>query len=176
MKVELLEADLDELGAAGIEPHEAFARGLKALGRRPIHEKPREVPGTAAATAELVHLVAEATADLRLLRFSFATKAGDYHRSRARHDAVDREMADLRRELAPRFRARLRELRLREAELERELRERGVDPSPIGPHVPRGEAVDPTPKPGEGDEERQRLSRLPPRRGLFERLFRRWPA
>ncbi|MGB2952834.1 MAG: hypothetical protein WBB74_05520 [Gaiellaceae bacterium] len=171
MRIELLAADREEFGAAGIEPEDAFRRGVAALGSRPTHGKPREAPGTAAGVEELVHLYAEAAADMRLLRFSFATKAGDYHRSRERYDAVESSMADLKKGKVPALRARLRELRSHEAELERKLRECGRDPGRIGPRVPAETAIDPTPKPGEGDEGRRTLPPLPPRTRLLARLL-----
>jgi hypothetical protein len=80
-------------------------------------------------------------------------------------------MADLQRDVAPVLRARLRELRAREAMLERLLAERGVDPARIGPTVPSGTAVDPATKPGELLERLIRSLRSP------ERSFgRRRPA
>jgi hypothetical protein len=109
---------------------------------------------------------------MRLLQFSFATKAGDYARSRARYDEVEGAMADLQRDVVPVLRARLQELRDREALLERLLAERGVDAARIGPIVRPGTAVDPAPKPGEYDEPMLALRPLPPRRSLLERLLR----
>jgi hypothetical protein len=173
MRIELLEADLRELANAGIAPDEAFHRGAADLGNRPTHEKPRERAGTPAGVDELIHLSAEAAADMGLLRFAYATKAGDYHRSREHHDAVESTIAELQREVVPVLRARLRELRVREAELEQALRARGVDPAPIGPRVPPGTAIDPTPKPGESGEDRLTLLPLPPRRNLLDRLLGR---
>lgn len=170
MKARLLAADLDELEQLGIEPDEALQRARAALGNRPIHDKPRETPGTEAAVEELVHLLAETAADMRLLQFSYTTKARDYQRSRARYDDVEGAMADLRRDVVPQLRARLRELRAREGALERELRERGIDPDRIGPIVPPETAVDPRPRPGEGEPERRTIPPLPPRRSPLERL------
>ncbi len=171
MKVELLVSDLEELERTGIDPEEAFVRGYRALGARPTHDKLRERPETREGVEELVHLYAEAAADMRLLQFAYTTRAGDYERSRGRYYAVESGMADLQREVAPRLRARLRELHAHEATLERKLRERGIDPDAIGPKVPEGTAIDPTPKPGEGDEPKQTFAPLPPRRTPLQRLW-----
>ena len=74
----------------------------------------------------------------------------------------------------PALRERLRRLRVHEAALERKLRERGIDPDTIGPKVPEGEAIDPSPRPGESSPaERRAFPPLPPRRGLLARAVRR---
>jgi hypothetical protein len=171
MKVELLEADLDELRELEIEPQTAFDRGCAAIGNRRTHDRLHESPST--GLAELVDLFAERAADTRLIRFSYATKNPEYERSAQGYDEIEGVLRELRREVAPRLRARLRELRAREAELERELALRGVDPTTIGPLVPPGTAIDPTPKPGEGPERRRQFPRLPPRKRLIDRLLRR---
>ena len=146
MKVNVLISDTEELERAGISLEEAFGRGYQALAARPTRDKPREKPNTPEGLEELAHLHAEAAADMRLLQFAYTTKAGAYARSRGRYYAVESAMADVQRELVPRLRARLRELRAREATLERELRERGIDANSIGPKVPKGTAIgtDPT--------------------------------
>jgi hypothetical protein len=172
MIVRLLRADLDELARLELAPAEALRIGAEALGARPTHDKPRERAGTTEALEELRHLYAEAVADMRLLQFSFATKAGDYAGSRARYEAVEGAMADLQRDVVPELRARLRELRAREQTLERRLAMRGVNVASIGPTVPAGMAVDTTPKPGEYDEPMLALRPLPPRRSLLARLVR----
>jgi len=172
MIVRLLRADLDELARLELDPAEALRMGAEALGARPTRDRPRERAGTSEAADELRHLYAEAAADMRLLQFSFATKAGDYARSRARYDAVEGAMADLQKDVVPELRARLRALRAREQTLERRLAMRGVDAASIGPTIPAGMAVDTTLKPGEYDEPMLALRPLPPRRSLLERLVR----
>jgi len=172
MIVRLLRADLDELARLELDPAEALRIGAEALGARPTRDRPRERAGTSEAADELRHLYAEAAADMRLLQFSFATKAGDYARSRARYDAVEGAMADLQKDVVPELRARLRALRAREQTLERRLAMRGVDAASIGPTIPAGMAVDTTLKPGEYDEPMLALRPLPPRRSLLERLVR----
>jgi hypothetical protein len=164
MIVRLLRTDLDELARLELDPAQALQLGAAALGER--------AAGRSENLSELRHLYAEAAADMRLLQFSFATKAGDYARSRARYDAVEGAMADLQKDVVPLLRARLRELRAREQTLERRLAMRGVDTTSIGPTIPAGLAVDTTPKPGEYDEPMLALRPLPPRRSLLERLVR----
>ena len=173
MRVELLGIDLDELAQLAVSPDEALGRAAAELGRRPTHERPKETPRTEAAVRELVHLSAEAIADMRLLRFSFAAHAYDYARSRRRHELVEDAMADLRLHTAPRMRACLRDLRIREEELEGLLAARGIDASSIGPFVPPGTAIDPTPRPGEMLRQQPRLAPLLPRRRRAWRLLGR---
>ena len=114
MIVRLLEADLDDLARLELDPARALRIGDAALGEG------RE--GSTESLEELRHLYADAVAEMRLLQFSFATKAGDYARSRELYDEVEGAMADLQRDVVPVLRARLRELRDREALLERLLR------------------------------------------------------
>jgi len=171
VKVNVFVTDLEELERAGISPEKAFDRGYQVLAARPTHDKPREKPNTPEGVEEIAHLHAEAAADMRLLQFAYTTKAGAYARSRGRYYAVEEVMADLQRELVPRLRARLRELRGREATLERELGEHGIDANSIGPKVPKATAIDPTPKPGEEDESRRTFAPLPRRRTRLERLW-----
>jgi hypothetical protein len=173
MRVQLLATDSAELRALGTAPEEALERGLAALGRRATHDRLREPGGTERGLAELRDLFAEMTADMRVMRYLFATKAPGYRSSSDRFDAVEHQMRRLRRDLVPGLRRELRTLRAREALLARELAWRGRDPDAIGPHVPPGEAMDPSPKPGEGPEERYTLSPLPPRRSLLDRLLGR---
>jgi hypothetical protein len=172
MTVELLREDIAELPAGrGVE--EAAARGLEALGTRPICDRPREAPGSAAAVAELVHLYAAAAAELRMLRFSYGLRKGEYSRSAAEYEELESALAAARRDLVPRLRSRLGDLRGEERRLELALRERGLDPGAIGPLVPDGQALDPTPRPGEGMPQPRRLTPLAPRPGLRDRFRRR---
>lgn len=173
MKVDLLASDLDELREEGIDAEQAIRRGLEALGRRPTHERPGERPGTEAGVEELVHLYAEASASMRLLEFAFASESGEFDRSASEYAGVEETLADLRRDVIPVLRARLRELRTEETSLEVELRERGVDPDGIGPRVRPGTALDPSPRPGEGEREPRLLPPLPERRGLLRRVLGR---
>lgn len=171
MRVAFLAADLEEFERAGIDSGDALARGLAALAGPPAPDRPAEPPGTEAGVRELVHVYAEALAHLRALRFGYVTRSVEYERSRRRYDLVESATADLRREVAPRLRARLRELREHERELEDRLAERGIDPDPIGPCVPEGLAIDPTPRPGEGPVARRTLPPLRPRRRLLRRVL-----
>jgi len=173
VKVELLQADLDELEPLGIRVEDAFARGSGAVLARTVRDAPTEPPGTERGLAELVDLYAETAADMRLLRFSYALRQPGYRRSRSRYDAVESQLAEASRKLAPSLRARLRHLRGEEARLEAELRALGIDPSLIGPHVPQGRAIDPSVRPGEHRAKRRALAPLPPRRSWLERLRRR---
>lgn len=97
MKVQLLAADLDELSRAGVTVEAAFQRGSAALGSRLIHDQPTESPGTQAGIEELIHIYAEAYAQMRLLEFSFATKSRDYARSKGRYGAVEDALFHARR-------------------------------------------------------------------------------
>jgi hypothetical protein len=175
VNVELLTADITELDELGLDVQQAFERGCKAIGNRPTRERIAEKPDTEAGVAELVDLFAERSADLHLVRFSFATAAPEYDRSTCAFDAIDARGREIQRDVAPTLRARLRELRTREAELERAVAMRGLDPRTIGPMVPAGEAIDPTKRPGEGPRERRHLTPLPVRRSLLSRLRRRGP-
>jgi hypothetical protein len=162
--VRLLAADLDELRRLELDPARALRIGADARDERS--------DGSTESLEELRDLYADAAAEMRLLQFSFATKAGDYARSRERYDEVEGAMADLQKDVVPEVRARLRELRARERALELRLAERGIDAERIGPFVSPGTAVDTTPKPGEYDERMPALLPLPPRRSLLERLLR----
>lgn len=174
MRLTLLERDVRELSERGVTVDDALQRGLAALGRRPRLERATAAPGSTEAVEELVHLHAEAAADVRMLRFGYATRSEDYEASRRRYDAVEGYLADLRRHVAPALRAQLRELRAREASLEQELRAHGVDPGTVGPIVPEATSVDPSPRPGEGERRRHALRPLPPRRSARERLEEWW--
>ena len=145
-----------------------------SCGARPTHTRPRERPRTEAGVAELVHLYAAAAAELRMLRFSYELRRHEYARSAAEYDGIEAAMAAARRSVVPRLRAQLGELRREEAALEQELRRRGVDPDPIGPRVPEGRALDPTPRPDEGIPQPRRLAPLAPRPPLRDRLASRW--
>lgn len=169
MKVELLAEDARELDELGISPREAVARGAHAIGNRVTHDRL-----SGGDLGELVDLFAERSADLHLVRFHYARKAPEYERSAGEYDDTAAYVRRIRLDLAPTLRSRLRELRRREAELEHALVEAGRDPQSIGPLVPKGEAVDPSPKPGEGPEERPKLGPLPPpRRSFLRRLIGR---
>lgn len=172
MIVELLAEDLAEL-PEGATVAAAFAHGLEALGARPTHDRPRERPHTAAGAAELAHLYAAAAAELRMLRFSYGIRRREYEQSAEEYDGLESALGAARRELVPELRGRLGELRSEEARLEQALRERGVDPQTIGPQVPEGRALDPTPRPDEGIQQPRRLPPLAPRRRLRDRLRRR---
>jgi hypothetical protein len=128
---------------------------------------------TDAAIDEAAHLFAETVADMQLIRFAFAAKAPAYHRSRERYEAVDDGLLEFQRGIVPSLRRELRELRAREAELEQELRERGIDPAAIGPQVDEAHSVDPSPKPWEEGLTRRRLPPLGPRKSLLQRLRER---
>lgn len=169
----MLTADVDELGRLGIQIQEAFDRGRAALGDRVVRQQLGERPGTEAGLAEVRDAFAEAAADLRLIRFAYATKAPVYRRSASEYDALEERSRELRRDVVPQLRARLRELRAREQALERELHARGLEPGAIGPRVAPSEAIDPTPKPGEGAEPLRLPGPLPPRRSLLDRLLGR---
>jgi hypothetical protein len=170
VKVTLLAADLDELARAGTSAGEAFARGSAALGSRPTHDRPAELPGTEAGVRELIHLYAEAYAQMRLLQFAFATKARTYERSKGRYEAVEDELFDARRHVVPSLRRRLAEVREREEALARELEARGVAAGTIGPLVPPERAQETSLRPGEGPVRRKTLAPLPPRPSLLRRL------
>jgi hypothetical protein len=172
VNVQLLAADNVELEELGLAPVEAFERGVLELGRQDA-DRPQEEPATEAATHELVHLYARVAADVRQLRFEYATKAAEYERSRREYDDLERALAGLGREVVPAGRARLDALRRRESGLERELAARGIDGSAIGPHVPPGTAIDPTPRPGEGEPQPRILPRLSGRPTIGECLRRR---
>lgn len=172
MKVELLAADVRDLEEFGTRVSDSFDRGCAAIGDRRTHARIEERPHTDEGLAELVDLFAERSADLRLVRFSYATKKAQYARSTQSYDDIEEYLRLVRRDVAPALRARLRELRAREAELEHALAERGIDARAVGPLVPDGSAVDPTPKPGEGPAQRVRLAPLPPKRSLLWRLLR----
>jgi hypothetical protein len=173
MRARLLAADLKELARAGATVDEAFSRGSAALGVRPIRMRPTEAPGTRAAVDELVHIYAEAYAQMRLLHFSFSTRAGDYRRSKGRYHSVEDALFDARRHVIPALRARLRDVRAREELLVRELEEQGVPADTIGPTVPPDRAQETDLMPGEGPPERRTLPPLPSRPTLLERLRRR---
>jgi hypothetical protein len=171
VELTLLAADVEELRALDLDPTHAARRGIAALGTRPTYSQLREPAETEAGTRELVHLYADTAAEMRGLRYSFATKSREYDRSRRRYDAVDAAMASIQLETAPRLRQRLGVLRARESVLEQRLRGRGIEVDAIGPKVPRGQAIDPTPKPTETRETRATLAPLPPRRGRLARLL-----
>lgn len=169
--VELLRTDLEELSQAGVTPLEAFARGLRELGERPTSVRPKELPGTEAGAAERVHLYLAATAELHMLRFEWAVRRDGFERSRGRYDLVERAMAELRVAVVPPMRATLRELRAREAALESELAERGIDPRDVGPLVPAETAADLETRPGERPSRRLEPLPLQTRRGRSRRLL-----
>jgi len=110
---------------------------------------------------------------MRLLRFAYALSRPGYLRSRNRYDAVDDDVREMSRDVAPALRARLRTLREQESRLEDELRGLGIDVKDIGPQVRPGWAVDPTPRPGEDDPKSLTLPRLPARESRTRRLLRR---
>jgi len=170
MRIELLEADLAELEALGLTPAQALRRGLRALGARPTYERLRQAGISRQSLEELVHFYADQAADLRLLRFAYATRIPEFERSRRRYEVVEQDTAELRRRLVPALKARLRAVRREEEALERALRERGLDPERIGPRVPPEQAIDPRPMPWEGEPAPLTLSPLPARAGLRERL------
>jgi hypothetical protein len=172
MIVELLAEDIAELPEQA-SVADSFARGLGALASRPTHGRPRERPHTAAGVAELTHLYAAAAAELRMYRFSYTVRRGEYERSAEEYEGLEAALAAARRELVPQLRARLGELRQEEARLEQALREHGLDPLSIGPHVPQGRALDPTPRPDEGVPQPRSLTPLAPRPPLRERLRKR---
>ena len=89
MNASLLRADLDELDRVGAPASEAFARGSACVGSRPTHERAVETPGTQAAVEELVHLYAEAYAQMRLLQFAYTTNSCSYEQSKGRHENVE---------------------------------------------------------------------------------------
>ncbi len=142
MRIELLEADLAELEALGLTPLQALRRGLRELGRRPTYGRLRETGADRQALEELVHFYAQEVADLRRLRFAYATSDPDFERSRQQHEAVERATAELRRRLLTELRARLETVRREEEALETALRDRGGDPGRIGPHVLPEQAID----------------------------------
>ncbi len=171
MELRLLTLDVEELEQLALVPEEAARRGIAVLGSRPTSTQARERPGTEAGARELVHLYAEAAAEMRMLRYAFTTKSRTYNKSRRRYDAVEKAMADVQVEIVPQLRGRLRELRRREATLEEKLKSKAIDAAAIGPQVPAGRAIDPTPKPGETTERSPRLLPLPQRRGRLSRLI-----
>lgn len=172
MIVELLLEDVSELPASATAG-DAFARGLEALGARPMHDRPCERPHSAAGVVELTHLYAATAAELRMVRFSYGVRRDEYRRSADEYDGLESALAGARRELVPELRARLGRLRREEEQLERRLRERGVDPRTIGPQVRAGRALDPTPRPGEGIPQPRLLAPLAPRPRLRDRIRRR---
>ena len=170
MKVTLLAADMDELARAGATVASAFRRGSAALGSRIVHDQPTESRSTQAGIEELIHIYAEAYAQMRLLEFSFATKSRGYARSKGRYGAVEDALFDARRHVAPELRRRLGEVRRREEDLVRQLASRGTATDVIGPIVPPERAQETTPRPGEGPVERYTLTPVPPKPTLLERL------
>ncbi|MER3410462.1 MAG: hypothetical protein C4306_10320 [Thermoleophilia bacterium] len=173
MRLELLEADVAELQAMGLTPPQALRRGLGALGARPTYERLRETAVTPESLQELVHFYADQAADLRLLRFTYATRMPAFERARRCYEGVEQKTAELRRRVVPELKARLRAVREEEEALERALRERGLDPGRIGPRVPPAQAIDPRPMPWEGDPEPLTLSPPPVRSSLRERVLAR---
>lgn len=171
MRVPLLVDDLRELAELGLEPGEAARRGRSALGAPPAGERPQERPGSDEGVQELTQLYAEAVAEVRRLRFEVATRSPEYERSRRRRDRVDDSLADVRAKVVPALRARLRELRAEEEQLERELAAQGIDPQTVSPRLPEATSVDPSPRPGEGGYRRRPIPLEPP--GRVERLVRR---
>jgi hypothetical protein len=169
MKATLLAADLDELARAGSSVEEAFSRGSAALGSRPTHERPTETPGTEAAIRELVHIHAEAYAQMRLLQFAYTTKARSYERSKGRYDAVEDALSDASRHVVPVLRARLGQVKEREDALVGELEAHGVSAEAIGPLVPAARAQETSLLPlrlvaaglGEGDGDGLERLRVP---------------
>jgi hypothetical protein len=182
MIVELLADDADALGDASggngsggpdQAAREAFERGLEALGSRPGHDRPVERPATPAGVNELLHLYAAAAAELRLLRFSYEARKEAYDRSAREYGELEEQLLGARRGVVPALRARLAEVRAEEEELERRLRAAGLEPDAIGPRVPAGRALDPTPRPGELPPASRALAPLERRPGLRDRLRRR---
>ncbi len=175
----LLRTDLERLAGAGVDVEAAFRRGLHALGERPQDERLHAREETAQGVAELEHRYAALMADLRLLDYALASREPAYRGSAEHYDAVNEDMRELERSVVPALRGELRRLRAREQELEERLRARGLDPDGIGPMVAPGKAIDPSPKPGEGEvDDRLELVRrvarpLPQRRSLVQRLLRR---
>lgn len=173
MDVELLTVDFLELEDLGIDVQEAFERGCAAIGNRITRDRITERPNTEAALEELVDLFAERSADLHLVRFSFATAAPEYDLSTRTFDAIDAHGREIQKDVVPSLRAELRRLRTREAELELALTARGLDARTIGPLVPDGDAIDPRERPGEGVRQARYLTPLPVRQSLLSRLLGR---
>jgi hypothetical protein len=140
--VTLLAADLRELAELAIEPEEALRRGAAELGRRPIVERLDTTDRPEESLAQLAHAYAEMTADFRMTRFDYASNAPEFARLAGEYGAIDDELLQLQDEVIPSLKARLRELRTREAELERLLSARGVDAAAIGPSVRLEDAID----------------------------------
>jgi len=170
VRVTLLRSDLDELADVGASAQEAFDRGVDALGHRPTHDRFTEAGSTEASVDEAIHLLAETAADMQLIRFALSTEAPVYERSAERYDAVDDRILRLQRTVVPALRAELRRLRARERELELTLTARGIDPDGVGPHVDEANAVDPTPRPWEGERQPRTLSPPVPRPSLRRRV------
>jgi hypothetical protein len=175
MKATLLVADLDELERVRTTVDQAFARGLAAIGSRPTHDRVAEAAGGEAAVEELVHIYAEAYAQMRLLQFAYTSKARSYEESKGRYRAVEDDLFDARRHVVPALRGRLGQVKEREATLARELDARGVPAETIGPIVPAERAQETSLRPGEGPIERQTLPPLAPRPPFLQRLRRKRP-
>jgi len=173
MKVTLLAADLGELTRIGATVGQAFARGSAAVGSRPTHQRPTETSGTEAALQELVHLYADAYAQMRYVEFAYATKARTYEQSKGRYDAVDNALFDIRRTIVPDLRTRLGQVRAREEALVREVEMRGLAAEAIGPIVPPERAQETSVRPGEGPARRRPIPALPPPRPSFVARLRR---
>lgn len=142
MEVEVLARDLDELADAGIDAAEALARGAGAIGRRRVDGRLDAVGGPADRWPALLDLYAEAEADLRLVRFDFATRAPSFDEAALRHRELTRTVRSLRTTRSPALAAELLQLRAREETLERELRARGLDPRDVAPPLPPERTTD----------------------------------
>lgn len=142
LRVELLTRDLDELAADGTDPAEALARGAEALGSRVLEARIDDPARHERRLDDLADVYAHADADLRLVRFAFATRAPGYDEAARRHRALTGTVRALRTVRAPELAAELLELRAREQTLERELLAAGLDPEAVAPPVPPEETVD----------------------------------
>lgn len=172
MRVSLLGADLEEFEHAGTDVRSAFERGAASLAGRRLHERLTEPSGTEAGLAELVDLYAEASARMHLLQFDYRTREHAYADSKERYDAVDDTLFDLRRHVVPSLRARLAEVRRREAQLVAEAEAQGIAAAEIGPIVPADRAQVTSLRPGEGPSRRRTLTPLAPRPTRIQRLRR----
>ena len=172
MRVKLLSSQLRELEIEDIDPSEAFRRGVAALGEQPAQDGPLPPAGTRASVEVLAPRTAETIAGMYLLEFSFAQRAETYEASIGRYDAVEQLSRSITQAELPVLRARLRALRAEEAQLEAAMRDRGMNPDEVGPSVPDGEAIDPSPRPGEAPRRVRALAPLEPSPSLLQRAVR----
>lgn len=142
LRVELLTRDLDEIAAAGTDPAVALARGARALGNRMLGARLDDPAREGRRLDDLADAYAHADADLRLVRFGFATRAPGYEEAARRHRTLTATVRALRTKRAPELAAELLELRASEETLERELLAAGLDPEAIAPPVPPEETTD----------------------------------